>query len=512
MSQPPVPQPPVPQAPASGPRASSAEAEQVARPHVPLGVLVVIACMAQLMVVLDTSIVNVALPSMRAALGLSANGQQWVVDGYLITFGGFLLFGARAGDLFGRKEVLQIGLAVFTLASLAGGLAQDSGLLIGARVVQGAAAAALAPASLSLITASHPEGQARNRAMMIWGLMAVSGGAIGLLLGGVLTTELSWRYVLFVNVPIGVVMMVAVALSLLPASPARGQRRLDLPGTLTVTLGTGALVYGISAATDKGWGSAPVVVSLVAAAVLIAAFIVIERGSRAPLVPLAIFRHRSLSVSNVIMVLVGVILTASLFFLSLYLQQVLGFSALRTGLAMLPMTVTMMIAGIASRRLMTRVDPRALLAAGAVIAAAALAWLSRIPVRSAYPAHVLAPTLVLGMGLALMMLPLTVFATAGIGAREAGLASGLVNMGRQIGGAIGLAVLVTVATTVTRHSHLDSPAAATVQGYGWALIGCAAVSLAAALVSVLLPGPARSRLLVMSRPARPGPPWPRLDA
>ena len=480
-----------PQAATPGQQAPPVAAEQIARAHVPLGVLVAIACVAQLMVVLDTTIVNVALPAMKAALGLSASGQQWIVNGYLITFGGFLLFGARAGDLFGRREVLQIGLAVFTLASLAGGLAQDPGLLIGARVVQGAAAAALAPSSLSLITASHPEGHARNRAMMIWGLMAVSGGAIGLLLGGVLTTELSWRYVLFVNIPIGLVMLVAAGVSLMPSPPTRGQQRLDLPGTLTITAGIGALVYGISEANDKGWGSVPVVVPLIAAAVLIAAFIVIERSSRAPLVPLGIFRHRSLSVSNVIMALLGVILTASLFFVSLYLQQVLGFSALRTGLAMLPMAMIMAVAAIASRPLMTKVDPRALLAAGGVVGAGGLAWLSRIPVHSGYAAHVLGPTMVLGVGLALMMLPLTIFSTAGIGPREAGLASGLVNMGRQLGGAIGLAVLVTVASSVTRHGHLPSPAAAVVHGYSWALLGCAAVSLAAAVVPVLLPRPAR---------------------
>ena len=257
------------------------------RPHVPPGVILAIACVANFMVIIDTSIVNVALPAMKTALGLSAADQQWVVDAYLITFGGFLLLAARAGDLFGRKGVFQAGLVVFTAASLAGGLARDPWLLIAARVLQGVGAAALASSSLSLITASHPEGPARTRALSLWAAVGSSAGAVGVVLGGLLTTELSWRYVLFINVPIGVALLIAAAASLVPSPPRRDWARLDLPGALTVTVGASSLVFAVSQATIKGWGSTPVIAALTAAAVLLAAFGMIEARSAAPLVPLA---------------------------------------------------------------------------------------------------------------------------------------------------------------------------------------------------------------------------------
>lgn len=461
--------------------------ERVAHPHVPLGAIVAIACVAQFMVVLDTSIVNVALPAMKAGLGLSTTDQQWVVDGYLITFGGFLLLAARAGDLFGRRWVFQAGLVIFTLASLAGGLAQDGDWLIAARFIQGVGAASLAPSSLSLITASHPEGHERHRAMAFWGMAASSAAAVGMVLGGVLTSELSWRYVLFVNVPVGVVLLIAATATLLPSSTNSDRNRLDWPGTLTVTVGVGALVYGISEATSKGWGSTLVIVALAAAAVLLAAFAVIETRSTQPLVPLVIFRHRSLSVANLVMACLGVSMTSTLFFVSLYLQQVLGYTALRTGLALVPMTVLLMIGALVSKRLLPLVGARRQLVAGGLVGAVGVAWLSRFPDHSAYPAHILGPTLVVAAGWSLMVLPVTVAATGGLEARFAGLASGLTNMGRQIGGAIGLAVLVTIAASATRHAHLTVPAAATVHGYRTALVIGAAVSLASALLALLLP-------------------------
>jgi EmrB/QacA subfamily drug resistance transporter len=348
-------------------------AEPVVRPHLPLAVVVAIACAAQLMVILDTTIVNVALPAMRHDLGLSASGQQWVVNGYLITFGGLLLLAGRAGDLFGRRGVFLAGLGVFTAASLAGGLAPGPGLLLAARFVQGAAAAVLAPSSLSLITASHPEGTARSRAMAIWSATAVAGGAIGLVLGGALVTELSWRYVLLVNVPIGLVLFAVSAAALLPLPPARVRQRLDVPGAVTVTAGTGALVYGISAATSRGWGSAPVIGALAAGVVLLAGFAVIESASPAPLVPLAIFRRRAISVANALMFLLGVLLTAVLFFLSLYLQQVLGYSALRTGLAVLPQSAILIAASLTSEGLLRRLGAFPLVLTGTLLAAGGLA-------------------------------------------------------------------------------------------------------------------------------------------
>ena len=471
--------------------APAASAEPAPRAHVPPGVILAIACVANFMVIIDTSIVNVALPAMKAALGLSPADQQWVVDGYLITFGGFLLVAARAGDLFGRKGVFQAGLTVFTAASLAGGLAQDPWLLIAARVLQGIGAAALASSSLSLITSSHPEGPARTHALSLWAAVGSSAGAVGVVLGGLLTTELSWRYVLFINVPIGVALLIAAGASLVP-SPARlagDGARLDLPGALTVTVGAGSLVYAASQATIKGWGSTPVIAALAAAAVLLAAFAMIEARSAAPLVPLGILRRRSLAVGNTVMACLGVVMTSGFFFLSLYLQQSLGYSALRTGAAIVPMTVLLAAGPLAAKRLLPRLGPRFLTLAGGILTTAGVAWLSLLPDHSDYPARILGPMLVIGAGIGFSLLPLAASATAGIEPRYAGLASGLFNTARQLGGAIGLAVLVTIAATATRDSHLASPAAATVHGYRIALLICAAVSLASVLIALLLPQP-----------------------
>jgi EmrB/QacA subfamily drug resistance transporter len=474
--------------------ASLAPAEPTARPHGLPGVILAIACVANFMVIIDTSIVNVALPAMKAALGLSAADQQWVVDAYLITFGGFLLLAARAGDLFGRKGVFQAGLVIFTAASLAGGLAQDPGLLIWARVIQGIGAAALASSSLSLVTASHPEGPARTRALSVWAAVGSSAGAVGVVLGGLLTTELSWRYVLVINVPIGIVLLIAAAASLAPSPSRHDRARLDLPGALTVTAGFGSLVYAVSQATIQGWGSAPVIAALAAAVVLLAAFGVIETRSAAPLVPLSIFGRRSLAVGNTVMTGLGLVMTSGFFFVSLYLQQILGYSALRTGMAIVPMTVLLAAGPLAAKRVLPRFGPRALILGGGILTTFGLTWMSQLPDPSGYPEHILGPLAVTGAGIGLMLLPLAASATAGLEPRYAGLASGLFNTARQLGGAIGLAVLVTIAATTTRHSHLASPAAATVHGYRVALLICAAVSLASVLIALLLPAPAKTAL------------------
>ena len=383
----------------------------------PPGVILAIACVANFMVIIDTSIVNVALPAMKAALGLSAADQQWVVDGYLITFGGFLLVAARAGDLFGRKGVFQAGLLVFTAASLAGGLAQDPWLLIAARVLQGIGAAALASSSLSLITASHPEGPARTHALSLWAAVGSSAGAVGVVLGGLLTTELSWRYVLYINVPIGVALLTAAAASLVPSPARRDWARLDLPGALTVTVGAGSAVYAVSQATIKGWGSTPVIAALAAAAILLAAFGMIEARSAAPLVPLSIFGQRSLAVGNTVMACLGVVMTSGFFFLSLYLQQILGYSALRTGAAIVPMTVLLAAGPLAAKRLLPRFGPRFLILAGGILTTTGVAWMSLLPNQSDYAARILGPMLVIGAGIGLVLLPLAASATAGIEAR-----------------------------------------------------------------------------------------------
>ncbi|MGC4932762.1 MFS transporter [Gordonia sp. DT30] len=459
--------------------------------RVPVWVIIAIACTAQFVLVMNTTIVNVALPGIHEEFGLSVDGQQWVINGYLVTFGGFLLLASRAGDLFGQKRVFLTGLVIFTLAGLAGGLAQNSEWLLVARFVQGLGAAAMTPATISLIITSPMAAHHRTRALALWSAAASIGGAAGLVLGGVLTSALGWRYVLLINVPIGIVLFVVASISLLPAAAVSNWRRLDVPGAVTATLGVVALVYGLSAASSKGWGSANVIAALLAAVVLLTAFVVIETRTAAPLVPLSIFRHRPLTIANILFAGLGVTLTAVVYFLSLYEEQVLGYSAVRTGLSLVPMTVMTAIGAIASQRLVARFGPRLLLIVGSVVSAGGLAWLSRIPVHSDYAIYVLGPTLVAGAGMSLMFVPIVAAATIGIDHQHAGLASGLVNMSRQVGGAIGLALLVTVAATTATHTGL-SAADGIVHGYRTVFVIIAAVSLVLTLVAALLPATPKS--------------------
>lgn len=470
----------------------SAEPATAASPQlrVPAWVIVMLACTTQFVLVMNTTIVTVALPGIHRAFGLSVTGQQWVINGFLVTFGGFLLFAARAGDLFGHKNVFQTGLVIFTLSSLAGGLAQDSGWLLAARFVMGLGAAAMTPSTISLIITTPMESHHRTRALGLWSAAASIGGAAGLVLGGVLTSALGWRYVLLLNVPLGIALLLVSIVSLLPSKAGRDWRRLDAPGAVTVTLGVVALVYGLSDAGTSGWGSARVMTTLAAAVVLLAAFVVIETRTAAPMVPLSIFRHRPLSIANALFATLGVTLTAVVYFLSLYEEQVLGYSAIRTGLTLVPMTVMTAIGAIASQKMVPIFGPRVLLIAGGTIAAVGMAWLSRIPVHSGYAAHVLGPTLIAGAGMSLMFVPIVAAATLGIDRQHAGLASGLVNMSRQVGGAIGLAILVTVAASDARHSGL-SEAAGVVHGYRTVFVITAAVSLASVLLSALLPAKAK---------------------
>jgi EmrB/QacA subfamily drug resistance transporter len=429
------------------------------------------------MVVLDSTIVTVALPAMREGLRMTANTQQWVINGYLVALGGLLMVSARAGDLIGRKRIFQAGLLVFTAAALVGGLADSSGVLLAARIVQGAGAAALAPTSLSLITSSLTDPARRARALGLWSVMGGSAGCVGVVLGGVLTAELSWRWVFFVNLPIGVGLLAVTAAALPAATAGHRPAGVAVPGALALTLGAGALSYGISQADVDGWGSATVLASLAAAAALIALFAAFERRSTHPLVPTSLFRLRNLLIGNAVMACLGVTMTAALFFLSLYLQQVLHDSALRSGLALLPMTAVLVAGGLASRKLITVVGPRRLLVGGSLAATAGLAWLSRLPAHPEYAGQLLGATLVIGVGVSMTLLPTTAMATAGVDPRDAGAASGLLNTARQFGGATGLAVLVTVATTTARgHS--------TLHGYRVALLVNAAVVLLAGLTAL----------------------------
>jgi EmrB/QacA subfamily drug resistance transporter len=476
--------------------------QRVAKPGVSLTVVAVIACLAQFMVVLDASIVNVALPAMKRGLGLSVDAQQWVVDGYLITFGGLLLLASRASDLYGRRRVFQIGLVVFTAASLLGGLAQDGVMLLAARLIQGAGAAALGPASLSLITASHTDPDKRTRALTWWGVAAASAGAAGIVLGGILTSTLGWRWVLFVNVPIGAGMLAATFAYLQPSAASEGRSRIDLPGAATVTLAVAAIVYGVSAAPDKGWGSVQVLAAIIAGLGLLAAFVVIEKRTDEPLIPSAVLAVHNLRIGNLLTACLGIVITTPLFFLSLYLQQVLGESAIRAGLSLLPMVSVISIGVIASQRLIPKIGAKRLVVSGGLITAAGLVWLAQLPTHSAYATHVLAPTLIVGAGMSVMFMPAIVAATTGVEPRNAGIASGLINMSRQLGAALGLAALVTVASTVTRHSHLTGTGSV-VHGYHTALLLVAAVSVATAIVSLSLKETPRSSAVARSRTSAP---------
>lgn len=443
--------------------------------------VLVLACGAQLMVVLDGLIVNVALPQIRSELGLSAAGQQWVIDGYLITLGGLLLFAARAADLLSHRRVFLIGSAVFTLASLAGGLAQDGSTLLAARIVQGVGAAALAPSSLSLLMVTHT-GEHRARALSIWSATAGSAGALGLVLGGVVTDTLGWRWVLLINVPIGVALWAVARISLLPTRVV-DRKSFDLPGAITVTLGAGALVYGISQAGSAGWASTRVLLAVLTGVVLLALFRAIERRSPNPLVPFAVLQRGNVVVANLMMACLGVIMTATLFFLSLYQQRILGESPLRTGLALVPMSVVLTLGAVASRWLLPRFGPRSLVTCGSLVMAGGLAWMTTISVHANYPVHVLGPTLLWAAGASIVTMPSVTIATSGIEPELAGLASGLVNTARQIGGAIGLAALSAVAAAST---HGSDGRDRVVHGYSAALAAAAGVALIVAILALLI--------------------------
>jgi EmrB/QacA subfamily drug resistance transporter len=409
---------------------------------------------AQFMVVLDVSIVNVALPQMRHDLGLTITSQQWVVNAYALTFAGFLMLGGRIGDLFGRRRVFVIGLAVFTAASLVGGLAQGGGWLIAARAVQGLGGAILAPTSLSLLTSTFTDPSERRRAMGVWSAVAASGAAAGVLAGGILTDLLDWRWVLFVNVPIGLVMLVT-APQVIPESRGSGTRkRLDVEGAFAITIGLALVVYAIVGTDANSWGSTETVMALGGGLAFLLAAIVIEAKVAAnPLVPLSVFRRRSLCAANGIAIAIGAALFGMYFFVSLYLQEVEGFSPLRTGLAILPAGVMTLVGALSAPRLVARIGARRQLVIGPALAAIGLLWMSSLSFGDGYLAHMFLPLALFGLGIGTTFVPMTLTATAGVPASQAGLASGLINTTRQIGGAVGLAVLATLAAGTTQSYH-----------------------------------------------------------
>jgi EmrB/QacA subfamily drug resistance transporter len=448
----------------------------------------VLCCVAQFMVVLDVSIVNVALPSISADLGFTAASLAWVVNAYTLAFAGFLLLGGRAADLLGRREVFAGGLTLFALASLAGGLAHGELTLVAARAAQGLGGAIVAPATLSILTTGFPEGHERNRALGLWGAMGAIGGASGALLGGVLTETLSWRWILIINVPIGLLGALAALRVVRAARPGGGTRKFDLAGALSVTLGLLVLTYGIVESGEHGWGSARTLLTLAGGVALLALFLLVEgRLATRPLVPLRIFSSRPLSAANVVVFCLGGSVFAMWYFVSLYLQQVLGYSPIEAGLAFLPMPLTIAACTRRATRMTGRHGAGPVLAAGMALIAAGMLLFARVDVDGGYASDVLMPALLCSAGIGFSFVPVTIAATAGVHRTEAGLASGLVNTSRQMGGSIGLALLAAVATQHSTGRADDvSRLVALTEGFQRAFALGAAIALAGALVSALV--------------------------
>jgi EmrB/QacA subfamily drug resistance transporter len=404
---------------------------------------------AYLMVVLDISIVNVALPSIQSDLGFSTEDLQWVVSGYALTFGGFLLLGGRAGDLLGRRLFFMIGLGLFLVTSLLAGLSTSSEMLIIARLLQGAAGAILSPSVFSIVTVTFQEGAERNKALGILGGIAGSGAAIGVLLGGVFTQYVSWEWIFFVNIPIA-----AIALALVPRyvreSKAEGlAKHFDAFGAITVTASLVLLVFGLTQANRVGWGSAQTIGVFLGSAALMAIFLWNETRSRSPLVPLSIFKRRTLTGANVIGFGLGTMIFGMFFLLSLYMQQVLGFSAMETGLGYLAVALTVIVAAAVSQGLVTRLGVKPVLVVGMALLTVGLVYFTQVSVDGSYAVDLLPGFLLIGVGMGFSFVPISIAALAGVEGPEAGLASGLINTSQQIGGALGLALLTTVATTRT---------------------------------------------------------------
>ncbi|MGI8558569.1 MAG: MFS transporter [Solirubrobacteraceae bacterium] len=457
-------------------------------------IVLVLACTAWFMVILDVSIVNVALPSIKVALHFSPTQLQWVVNAYTLTFAGLLLLGGRMGDLLGRRRMLLVGMGLFTAASLLGGFAGSRGLLIAARGLQGIGGGVIAPASLSILSTTFAEGPARNRALGIWGAIGGVGGSAGAILGGLLTEGLDWRWILFVNVPIGLATMIFSA-RLIPESRADvpvGRRHYDLAGALSVTLGLTSIVFAIVRTDVNGWGSAQTLLVLAAGVALVAAFVVIEaRFSKQPLVPLRIFASRTLTGANVTMMFIAAALFSMWYFLTLYMQEVLGFSPIQAGLAFLPLTGCIVLGSTLASRLVARVGVRPLLISGASFAFAGMLLFSRIRAHGSFLVDVLPPSLLTATGMALSFVPTTIAAVSGVPPGEAGLASGLLNTARQMGGSLGLAILVTLAaarSTTLLHSH-HATADALTAGYQRAFLVSAGFALCSAVAAFLLVKP-----------------------
>jgi EmrB/QacA subfamily drug resistance transporter len=452
--------------------------------------ILLLLCLVQFMDILDSSILNIALPSIKNDLDFSQESLQWVVNGYVLTYGGFLLLGGRAADLLGRRRVLVTGLLVFATASLAGGLAQTSSVLVGARFAQGIGAAMLSPAALSTLTSTFRSGRERNTALGAWGAVSGLGGAAGVLFGGLLTEGPGWRWVLFVNIPFSVIALLGAFALLRPEHIRARLRNVDARGALLVTGGMLLLVYTIVTAPNVGWGAARTISGLAVSALILAAFVVNELRVANPLVPLSILRVKGVAAADGTQMVMVAGLLPMFFFLTLYMQTVLHYSPIQTGVAYLPFTAGVIVVAGVSSQLFGRFGTRPFIVAGALVGAGGLYWLSRIPVGGSYVTDILPGLLVVAFGLGAVFVGATTAANAGIDEDKAGLAAGLLNTGQQLGGALGLAILSAIATAQTTsllNGERDSVAEAATGGYERALVVGAGLVLAAAVVALFAP-------------------------
>jgi EmrB/QacA subfamily drug resistance transporter len=462
--------------------------ETVAAPNPRRWLTLAVVGAAFFMTVLDVAIVNVAIPSIQTKLHTDETTVQWVLIAYSITFGGFLLLGGRMADLLGRRLIFLVGLTLFTVASLVCGLAGSISVLIAARAVQGVGAAIISPAALSIVTTTFEEGAERNKALGIWGALGGSGAAAGVLFGGILTKYLGWEWIFFVNVPVGALVFALTPIFVPESRADMPDRRFDAAGAVTVTGGLALLVYAISKAPDVGWGSARTILLLLASVAILALFVVIELRGRAPLMPFSIFRIRSLLGANVVGFLLGAVIFANFFVLTLYVQEILHWSALKTGITFLATAGTTVIWAGVAQALTTRFGPRPIIVAGLLVLAASMGAYTQLPVDGHYWPDLLPAYLAFALGLAFAFVPVTIAALAQVAPREAGLASGLINTSQQIGGAIGIAIATTVFTTKAKHllASGNSPAQAFTTGYQFAFWALIALALAGAVSAFIL--------------------------
>ena len=456
--------------------------------------LLALLLLGQFLVVLDISVVNVALPAMQDDLDLSSTGLQWVVNGYTIAYAGFLLLGGRLADVIGQRRAFLGGVALFVAGSLIGGLAESSGVLLSGRVVQGLGAAVLSPATLTILLVSFREGPARAKAMGWWMAIGAAGGATGGLVGGALTELLSWRWVLLINVPIGLAVLVAAA-RLLVDRPAERRPRLDVPGAVTATAGLGAFVLGITQIEQHGWTSAQALVPVAAGAALLWTFVVLQRRAPEPLMPLSLLRVPGLAAANVVTLVSGAGLFAIWFFLTLYMQDVLGYSALQAGVGFLPHTLAVIAGTQITTRWLAGRDARAVISASLLLSATGFALLWTAGADSGYLLGVALPGVLVMLGAGIAFPPIIGAATAGVAPQLNGLASGVLNTARMVGGALGLAALATIAAARTSDAAAGAPAdaEALVTGYQSAYLVAAGTMVLAAALAWLLPAPRRSR-------------------